>query len=111
MRVNNMAIALMHHLHAYLLITYKDKKVKLYPSKNKTRVLGAPLKVEDVNGKSKKVTKYQRKKWSTEQASKMLKDREDTEWWNHIFVTNKTKKDDLSDVLMQTLSYVINEYL
>ena len=121
MRVNNIAITLMGHLHAFLLLKYcrvnkenkklaKDKKidVKLYPSKNKTRVLGMALK-EEVNGKLQKVTKYKRKKWSVDQVNNILKERKDEEWHEYIFKTNKTKKDDLSDVIMQNLSYIINQ--
>jgi hypothetical protein len=110
MRINNIAMALMHHLHACLLMTYTNKRVMLYASKNKTRVLGAPLKALD-EGKKKmiKVTKYDRKKWSTDQADRLLKDRKDDRWHTYIFKDNKSKKDDLSDVLMQTLSYVVAE--
>ena len=110
MKCNNIALALMHHLQAYLLITYENKKVKLYPSKNKTRVLGAPLKVVE-DAKVVKVTKYQRKKWSTMCAEDMLKRRKDDVWYKYIFEKNKSKKDDLSDVLMQTLSYVVQARL
>jgi hypothetical protein len=138
MKINNIALALMHHLHAYLLIHYPQKKVVLYPSKNKTRVLGAPLKVEKPVGakgdkkksaiatltemkqqeeqtlpktKLTKVTKYQRKKWSTDCANQLLQDRKDERWHTYIFQTNKSKKDDLSDVIMQTLSYMVTKYL
>jgi hypothetical protein len=110
MKCNNIALALMHHLQAYLLITYENKKVKLYPSKNKTRVLGAPLKVVE-DAKVVKVTKYQRKKWSTMCAEDMLKRRKDDVWYKYIFEKNKSKKDDLSDGLMQTLSYVVQARL
>lgn len=109
MKCNNIALALMHHLFAFLLIHYPTKTVKLYPSKNKTRILGAPLKVENDDGKLERVTKYQRKKWSTVCANELLLDRKDSHWHNYIFVTNKSKKDDLSDVLMQTLSYVVDQ--
>lgn len=111
MKCNNIALALMYHLQAFLLITYENKHVRLYPSKNKTRVLGAPLKVENDKGKVVKVTKYQRKKWSTQCADDLLKRRGDLEWHKHIFVTNKSKKDDLSDVLMQNLSYMVSTVL
>lgn len=110
MKANNIALALMHHLHAYLLINYPTKLTKLYPSKNKTRILGAPLYTTNTeNNKKQRVTKYQRKKWSTECASTMLKARNDQQWYDYIFVQNKSKKDDLSDVLMQSLSYIIQQ--
>ena len=108
LRVNNIAVALMHHLHAWLLITFGGRvKVLLYASKNKTRVLGAPLKVPNKEGKLVAFTKYQRKKWSTEQAKLVLQQRQDAHHLKYIFEENKKKKDDLSDVLMQTLSYVV----
>jgi len=145
MQTNPMALTLMHHLYAYLLIKFihtgetkvcttygstaaspephpvytnnftgekTDSKpaIKLYQSKNKTRVLGAPLKIaeDDIKGtKLVSVTKYQRKKWSTEQASEILVARGDTVWHDYIFKLNKKKKDDLSDVIMQNLSYIV----
>jgi hypothetical protein len=94
------------------MITYPTLQIVLYPSKNKTRVIGAPLKVDKVgkDGVSKlvKVTKYQRKKWSTLYAQTILTNREDQTWLKYIFETNKAKKDDLSDVIMQALSYICN---
>lgn len=109
MKVNNIAQALMYHLQAFLMIKYPSLTVTLYPSKNKTRILGAPLKVANEEGKVKKVTKYQRKKWSTEQADQLLQARKDEAWHDYIFKHNKSKKDDLSDVLMQALSFVVDK--
>ena len=109
MKCNNIALALMYHLQAFLLIHYPDTQVVLYPSKNKTRVLGAPLKAPNKQGIVKKVTKYQRKKWSTECADIILKQREQFDFHDYIFKQNKSKKDDLSDVIMQTLSYVVSK--
>ena len=112
MKINNIAVALMYHLQAFFMITYPTLQIVLYPSKNKTRVIGAPLKVDKVgkDGVSKlvKVTKYQRKKWSTLYAQTILTNREDQTWLKYIFETNKAKKDDLSDVIMQALSYICN---
>lgn len=111
MKCNNIALALMYHLQAWIMIQYPDIQVILYPSKNKTRILGAPLKIkDDANGKLKKVTKYQRKVWSTVCAKEILLElRQDEEWHQYIFVQNKSKKDDLSDVIMQALSYVVGK--
>ena len=107
MRVNNIAISIMYHLQAWLMIQFPKLDVRLYPSKNKTRVLGAPLTMTNKKGQVVKVTKYQRKKWSTEYAKELLTDRKDKLWHDFIFVTNKKKKDDLSDVLTQALSYIV----
>jgi hypothetical protein len=85
--------------------------VKLYPSKNKTRILGAALKEENEDGQLKKVSKYNRKKWSVMEVDKILKERNDDRWHNYIFKENKSKKDDLSDVIVQSLSYIISKYI
>jgi hypothetical protein len=123
MLTNNMAISLMNHLYAFLLIRYtherkKENKptipIKLYPSKNKTRVLGAPLKQQEetlAGTTMTTVSKYQRKKWSTNQADALLQLRGDKTWHEYIFKTNKKKKDDLSDVIMQNLSYMVKMVL
>lgn len=112
MKTNHIATALMHHLHAWFLMTYRGEKiVKLYPSKNKTRVLGMPLKMVNRNQKLTKATKYQRKKWSVEMCKKVLEARNDEKNIKNIWVTNKAKKDDLCDTVMQCLSYVVNQVL
>jgi len=112
MKTNHIATALMHHLHAWFLMTYRGEKiVKLYPSKNKTRVLGMPLKMINRNQKLTKATKYQRKKWSVEMCKKILEARNDEANIKNIWVTNKAKKDDLCDTVMQCLSYVVNQVL
>jgi hypothetical protein len=109
MKVNAIAIALMYHLHAFLLLTHPQTNVVLYPSKNKTRVAGAPLKVDktakDGTTKLTKVTKYQRKKWSSEYARRILQERKDSVWGEHL--AKSKKKDDMSDVIMQSLSYMV----
>ena len=119
MQTNSMALTLMNHLYSWLLVRYihtqkRNMTIKLYPSKNKTRVLGAPLKLEEesLQGTTlKAVSKYQRKKWSTEQANQLLQARADDIHHEYIFVTNKSKRDDLSDVIMQTLSYMVTHCL
>jgi hypothetical protein len=109
---NPMATTIMNHVHSWFLIQFRNfKKIILYPSKNKTRVLGAPLSSTDENGKKVKMDKSFRKKWSTEKASQILIRRDDEETYNYIFIENKSKKDDLSDVITQCLSYHINKLL
>lgn len=105
---NRIATALMFNIQSWFMITYGPfKKVVLYPSKNKTRVLGAPLKKENESGKAQKVDKAFRKKWSTLRAFQILSIREDENTIDYIFNLNKSKKDDLSDVITQCLSYNI----
>ena len=108
LKKNNIATALMHYIQSWFMIRFGPfKKVTLYPAKNKTRVLGAPLKVEKENGKIERVDKYFRKKWSTLKAYDILNSRKDETTIDYIFNLNKSKKDDLSDVITQCLSYHI----
>ena len=110
MKVNPTAQALSHHIHAWILIQ-TGCKVIMYPSKNKTRVLGMPLKVMNKNGKLAKATKYQRKRWSIKVVESFLEQRQDTFNTDLIFKQNKSKKDDLCDTIIQGLSYIVNSAL
>jgi hypothetical protein len=112
MKTNHIATAIMHHLHAWFLIKFsRTDLVKLYPSKNKTRILGMCLKQQNKQGKLVKATKYQRKKWSVNECKKIFEDRNDGVTLDFIFVENKAKKDDLSDTVMQALSFVVESAL
>jgi hypothetical protein len=113
MKTNHIATAIMHHLHAWLLIKFsKTDLVKLYPSKNKTRILGMSLKAENKKtGRLVKATKYQRKKWSVEQTREIFERRQDHASLKFIFEENKTKKDDLSDTVMQALAFIVEKAL
>jgi hypothetical protein len=105
---NGIATGLMYYLQSWFMIQYGlFKKIILFPAKNKTRVLGAPLKQEDDNGKTVKVDKAFRKKWSTLRAYQILELRDDQNTIRYIFEENKSKKDDLSDVITQALAYNI----
>jgi hypothetical protein len=105
---NGMATGLMYYLQSWFMIQYGlFKKIILFPAKNKTRVLGAPLKQEDDNGKVNRVDKAFRKKWSTLRAYQILELRDDQDTIRYIFEENKSKKDDLSDVITQALAYNI----
>lgn len=108
MKVNPVAQVLSHHVHAWILIKIGCKVIQ-YPSKNKTRVLGMPLKMMNKSGQLVKATKYQRKRWSIKMAETILQKREDKEWTEFIFKKNKSKKDDLCDTIMQGLSYIISK--
>lgn len=111
MRTNPNAQIIEHHIHNYLLVMFRDfKKIINFQSKYKTRILGAPLKIIDKNtNKLRKVKKYERKKWSTEIASEILKAREDEDTHYFIFNTNRSKKDDLSDTIVQCLAHNLME--
>ncbi len=110
MKNNHVATALMHHINAWFSIIYKGElPVILYPSKNKTRILGMPLNMEQKDGYVCRATYTQRKKWSVQQIETILKERNDLINYNYIFKENKSKKDDLSDTMLQCLSYVVGE--
>jgi len=111
LRLNPMATTIMNHLHAWFLINFRTfKKVILYPAKNKTRILGAPLKVEtEGKKKAQRVDKAFRKKWAKLKCYEILKEREDEEWLDYVFVKNKAKSDDLSDTCIMCLAFHIQK--
>ena len=114
MKTNNIALSLMWYIHCWCNTIFGPfKKLELYPSKNKTRILGAPLKKEidttTILGKKStktiKITKYERKKWSVTYVKLLLQNRNDT--INLDFINKHKKKDDLSDTIVQSLSWVV----
>ena len=112
LKTNPMAQRLEQHCVSWFTFTYLDtKQIIIYPASNKTRVLGAPRKVEDKNGTLKKMTKIQRKNWACDEASRILCLREDMDTMHYIFSKNKTKKDDLSDVIVQLNSWKIKYFI
>jgi len=109
MKTNNIAISIMYHIHSYFLIYFGTfKRVILYQSKNKTRVLGAAL-TKEVDGKLKAVTKYNRKKWSVTTITDLLHQRKDKS--SLTILQKEKKKDDLCDTVAQCLSYIVSETL
>ena len=108
MNTNFIALALMHHIYAWWLIQYQRLfPVILFPARNKTRILGQQLKKED----GTMTSKYERKKWSYQQIDILLQERHDTKHHDLIFKENSKKKDDLSDCINQSRSYVVNELI
>ncbi len=105
---NNIASRIEHHIHSYLLIKYNtSKEVIIFPSSNKTKILGAPKFVTSIkNGKTKnaKMTKYQRKRWSEVQTKEILLNRKDYIFYDKIFNSGE-KEDDFSDCLIQLQAY------
>ena len=109
---NPMATVLMHHVYSWFLNQFRTfKKIILYPAKNKTRVLGAPLSELNDEGKRIKMDKSFRKKWSTEKARQILIERNEEMTYRYIFEENKSKKDDLSDTITQCLSYHLKKII
>lgn len=101
---NNIAKRIESHLESYLIGKYKDSKnIVIYPSSNKTKILGAPKFIEKDNIK-KKMTKHQRKRWAEKIASDILLLRCDYNNYNLVFKSGE-KEDDFSDTLVQLQSY------
>jgi len=112
MKTNPMAQRLEQHCVSWFTFTYLDtKEIIIFPSKNKTRVLGAPKKVVDKKGLLKKMTKVQRKKWACDEASNIFTLRNDMETMSQIFVTHKSKRDDLSDTTVQFQAFKIKCFI
>jgi hypothetical protein len=107
LKTNNIALSIMHHIHAYFLLKFKRFKIiLLYQSRNKTRVLGASLMTEK-NGKTIKTSKYNRKVWSVKLITELLTVRNDKK--SLELLKAEKKKDDLCDTVSQLLSYVVTE--
>lgn len=109
MNRNSIAIGIMYHIQAWFYNEYRCfKNIQLYPSKNKTRIFGAPLRMQsEKNIKGRRVNTRERKIWSVQTVDNILKARNDTGYHNFIFVQNKSKKDDLCDTIVQCISYYI----
>ena len=93
MTVNRQALKLSHYLEAYLKIRYPTKKVLNYSASCKTKKLGA------VNLK----TKRERKEWTIQYVSKLLKDD------NLKYFKSLAKQDDIADVVCMIQSYNLNK--
>lgn len=89
MVTNLQALKLSHYLEAYLKLNYSEKKILNYNASLKTKKLGA------TNLKTKK----DRKKWTIEYASTILKDE------NLRYYQSLNKKDDVADVVCMIQSY------
>lgn len=108
LKTNPNAQILHYHIRSLFLGWYKDEKdIILFPSKNKTQVLGAPRKIEVDGKKVRRPDKGKNgtKGWACELAFKILNLRDDINTVHYIFSKNKSKKDDLSDVICQANSY------
>lgn len=98
-KVNVKALKIGAHCFNYFLMRYSNIEVIEFPAYNKTKVLGAP----------KGLTKYQRKKWSVEEAKYILNLRKDEK--NLADLSNAKKKDDLADTLTQLQAFKVLRYL
>lgn len=95
---NTLAVKIAQHIISYFIFNYGSfKRIYEYPSYNKTQVLNAP----------KKMDKPARKKWAISKALDILENRRDLETHSHI--SKSKKKDDLSDTIVMTESFVYSE--
>ena len=104
---NSMATRLGQHCLTYFMCRYPETTVVEFPSYNKTCVLGA----EKIKGKMNKNGKYKwktmdqrtRKKWAVTKAYEILTERGESETMDNI--KTKSKKDDLSDTVIQLWAF------
>ena len=95
---NTLAVKIAQHIISYFILNYGSfKRIYEYPSYNKTQVLNAP----------KGMDKPKRKKWAIEKALSILESRGDLETHSHI--SKSKKKDDLSDTIVMTESFIYSE--
>lgn len=95
---NVKAIKIAEDVLMWFLIKFPSKKIIVFPSVNKTQLLGAPLKL----------TKPQRKKWSTDTAMAVFQNRGDistVEFLKREKKVRKQKLDDMCDAMMQCQAY------
>ena len=89
-----MAVKLGQHCYSYFLILFSTFKIPVeFPAYHKTKVMGAP----------KKMSKYERKIWSVNQAIHVLMNRNDNDTLQEI--TSRKKRDDMCDVIMQLQAF------
>lgn len=110
---NTKACRLEQHALSYFIYFYSNfKNIQSFPAYHKTQVLGAHKeKVINKTGKIryKSISKPERKKWSIVRAKEILEIRKDLDTLD--FYNKKTKRkiklDDISDTILQCISYVI----
>ncbi len=101
---NFFAHRLEFHIFAYLTIHYGGtavgkREILIFPSKHKTRVLGAPKCV-----KGKKMTKPQRKEWSIFTATAILNKTHPSAIG--LVVKHSSKMDDVCDAFLQMQAFL-----
>jgi|SRR6056297_128687 len=102
MAINYQAIRVQQHIQTYLMTTYRNSDIRPYiieaDAKIKGRKLGCP----------KGLNKPAYKKWCTDKALLLLKERNDIESYNKIMASKK--KDDLADTvcLIEAIRIILN---
>jgi hypothetical protein len=109
MKCNLRAIKLGQHCLSYFIGQYgRFRRVIEFPAYYKTQVLGIQKNLKVLkNGKSRYIapSKPKRKKWAVEEAVRILKVRNEEDIGNQILAS--TKRDDMSDCLVQLQAYKI----
>jgi len=96
-KTNPEAISIEQHIYSYLVIKYElTKDIVSFPSKLKYYEMEFPKNIKK---------KYYRKKWACERIKGILTKSGDVDALKYIFDTHKSKKDDLSDTLLQSYSF------
>lgn len=110
---NPKACRLEQHCISYFIFFYsKFKNILSFPAYHKTQVLGAPKEKIIKNNKIryKAMDKPSRKKWSIQMAKYILELRNDTftlNSYNKEKGKKKIKLDDISDTIIQSISYFL----
>lgn len=99
-RINLKALRISQHIASWLINRYGAfKEILDFGAFYKTQVLNAP----------KKISKFQRKKWSSTKAMEIWKKRGDNERINEML--KKLKSDDVSDCLLMCVSFYELRYI
>lgn len=105
---NTSAQHIQHHIHSWFIFM-KKVPVIIYPSKNKSDILGCPFKFMDAKGKYAKKTKPQLKEWSKKLGLSILNKRNDEESLFKVLALKK--QDDVMDTLIQLQSFKIKLFV
>ena len=97
---NTLCLKIAQHALSYFTFLYRDlKSIFEFPAYHKTKILGAPGKMD----------KPARKKWAIEKAQEIWIDRDDFKTAQKV-VSSK-KKDDMSDVLVMCQAFVYLKFI
>lgn len=113
--INKDAILLGETCFAYFVFFHPNVKVEYFKSSLKTQTLGCEDYITKVDKKtglreSKKMTKYDRKKWSVEKAREIFTLRDDVDAVEQL-ANKKQKQDDVSDCVIMCQAYVFKAYV
>ena len=108
MNINKKAGKIAQHLWSYFSFKYgRFKHIIEFPAYHKTQIIGAPKNktlTKKGNVTYKSIDKPTRKKWAIEKAVEILNFQKDTETLS--LLNNSKKKDDISDVILQAISFI-----